>query len=107
MSSEWTIQRLEELRGSPVYDREGEKIGKVEEIFYDLQTGEPEWLGLGAGFFGTKRVLVPVAGAETHDDGVLVRYGKEQVKDSPYIDSDEISPQLESELYHYYGLETA
>jgi sporulation protein YlmC with PRC-barrel domain len=30
-----TRVRLDEMRGAPVYDNDGDKIGKVEEIFYD------------------------------------------------------------------------
>lgn len=100
-----TIERLGELHGSPVYDSADAKIGKVEEIYYDMQTRVPEWLGLGTGFFGTKRVLVPIAGADVREDGVHVRYTKEHVKDSPDIDSEEISPGLESSLYEYYRLD--
>jgi len=104
MRDQWTIERLGELRGSPVYDSAGEKIGKVEEIFYDMQTGQPEWIGLGTGFFGTKRVLVPVEGAQMRDDGLSVPYAKDVVKDSPDIDADDISPAAESSLYSYYRL---
>jgi uncharacterized protein (TIGR02271 family) len=104
MREQWTTGRLGELRGAPVYDSAGDKIGKVDEVFYDTETGQPEWIGLGTGFFGTKRVLVPVTGATTSDDGVVVAYAKDLVKDSPDVDSDEISPTLESSLYRYYGL---
>ena len=102
---EMTIDRLAEMRGAPVYDNAGEKIGSVEEIFYDEQTNQPEWIGIGTGFFGTKRVLVPIEGADTSGDGVRVAYDKERVKDSPDIDSDEISEDTERELYSYYGLQ--
>jgi len=104
-----TVQnvRLDELRGAPVYDRNGEKIGDVEEIFYDHESRKPEWIGIGTGFFGTKRVLVPVQGASTYDDGISVGYDKDQVKDSPDIDSDDISSETEQELYMYYGLGSA
>ena len=50
MRDQWTIERLGELRGSPVYDSAGEKIGKVEEIYYDMETRQPEWLGIGTGY---------------------------------------------------------
>jgi len=96
--------RLDEMRGAPVYDIDGEKIGKVEEIYYDQQTRVPEWIGIGTGFFGTKRVLVPVKGAAVQDDGLIVAYPKDQVKDSPDIDEEEISQQSEAELASYYGL---
>jgi uncharacterized protein (TIGR02271 family) len=96
--------RLDELRGAPVFDRSGDKIGNVEEIFYDHGTSKAEWIGIGTGFFGTKRVLVPVQGASSYEDGISVPYDKDQVKDSPDIDSDDISGQTEQELYSYYGL---
>ena len=96
--------RLDEMRGAPVYDRDGDKIGKVEEIFYDHDTHVPEWIGIGTGFFGTKRVLVPVQGAQQSEDGLRVAYTKEHVKDGPDIDSDDISQQQEAELAAFYGL---
>lgn len=96
--------RLDEMRGAPVYDKDGDKIGKVEEIFYDQQTHVPEWIGIGTGMFGTKRVLVPVKGAQVTDDGLSLDYSKQQVKDSPDIDEDEISQECEAELAAYYGL---
>jgi uncharacterized protein (TIGR02271 family) len=96
--------RLDEMRGAPVYDNNGDKIGKVEEIYYDQQTRVPEWIGIGTGFFGTKRVLVPVKGAATHDDGLMVPYSKDQVNDSPDIDAEEISQETEAELAAFYGL---
>jgi uncharacterized protein (TIGR02271 family) len=105
MYEQLTVDRLSQLRGADVYDSAGEKIGTVEEIFYDDETNRPEWIGIGTGFFGTKRVLVPVQGANATDEGVTVRYAKETVKDAPDIDSDEIGQETEQELYAYYGLD--
>ena len=101
---ELTMDQLEQMQGEPVYSSEGEKIGKVEEVFYDEQTNKPEWIGIGTGFLGTKRVFVPIEGASTGEDGITVPYPKDQVKDSPDIDGDEISQETEAELYSYYGL---
>ncbi len=104
MQKEMSRIRLDEMRGSPVCDSAGEKIGTVEEIFYDQQTRVPEWIGVGTGFFGTKRVLVPVKGAQVTEEGLIVGYSKEQVKGSPDIDEDEISQQCEADLAAHYGL---
>ena len=105
MQNEMTLDRLSEVRGLPVYDSQNDKIGNVEEIFYDEGTDQPEWIGIGTGFFGTKRVLVPVQGARLDNDGYYVNYTKAQVKDAPDVDSDEISQDLERELYSYYGID--
>jgi uncharacterized protein (TIGR02271 family) len=104
MPDTMTLERINEARGAPVYDAEREEIGSVEEIFYDHQTGRPEWVGIGTGFFGTKRVLVPLESADLSGDGLRVPYTKDHVKDSPNIDSDEISSETEQELYAYYRL---
>lgn len=104
MHDEMRLERFEELRGSPVFDAEGDKIGEVEEIFYDDRTDRPEWIGIGTGFLGTKRVLVPVEGTRVESRGVHVPHDKEHVKDSPDVDADEIPEALEAELYAYYGL---
>ena len=98
------MNELQQLQGSPVVSQSGDQIGKVEEIFYDVDGGRPEWIGLGTGFFGTKRVLVPVQGAQIQGDGVQVPYEKDHVKGAPDIDDDEISHETERELYAHYGL---
>jgi uncharacterized protein (TIGR02271 family) len=102
--SKMQMDQLQQLRGAPVVDSTGEQIGKVEEVFYDVGGGQPEWIGLGTGFFSTKRVLVPVQGAEIQDDSVQVPYDKDHVKGAPDVDSDEIGHDTERELYAYYGL---
>lgn len=104
MPDRMTIDRIQEAHGAGVYDSQGKKIGAVEEIFYDTQNNRPEWVGIGTGFFGTKRVLVPLHSAELRSDGLYVPYSKDHVKDSPDIDSDEISEQTEHDLYAYYDL---
>jgi stress response protein YsnF len=104
LQSTITAEQILELRGTPVYASDGAKLGHVEEVFVDVDTEAPEWIGIGTGFFGTKRVLVPAAGASLDPDAVTVPYAKDQVKDSPDIDSDEISQETERELYSYYGL---
>jgi uncharacterized protein (TIGR02271 family) len=98
------MDQLQELQGAPVYDVSGDQIGKIEEIFVDLDSGQPEWIGLGTGFFGTKRVLVPVQGAQADSDGLTVPYEKDHVKGSPDLDEDQISPETERDLYAYYRL---
>lgn len=104
MQDSMSMESVSNLRGAPVYDSAGERIGSVEEIFYDQETGRPEWIGIGTGFLGTKRVLVPVEGASTSEDGVTVPYPKEQVKDSPDVDDETIAQETEAELYQWYGL---
>lgn len=102
-----TLDDLQRAEGAPVYDAAGERIGRVEEIFYDDATNRPEWIGIGTGFLGTKRVLVPAEGATLAEDGLRVPYAKEHVKGSPDVDGDELSPAVERELTDHYELGAA
>src|SRR3954468_9709330 len=101
---EMSSVRLDELQGETVYDDAGEKIGSVEEIFYDPATRRPEWVGIGTGLLATKRVLVPVEGSRITDDGLMVAYPKDHVKAGPDIDEDELTAEHEQQLIAHYGL---
>jgi uncharacterized protein (TIGR02271 family) len=91
--------------GQNVYDESGEKIGSAAEVYLDDETGQPEWVTVRTGLFGTKESFVPIRNADLTDDGVRVPVSKTQVKDAPKIDTDgHLSPQEEQELYRYYGL---
>jgi len=103
-----TMQKndLLQFRGEDLHDANGEKIGRLEEIYLDAQTGEPEWALVNTGMFGTKSSFVPLQGAGQDGDTLQVPYDKAQVKDAPKVDSDgELSQSQESELYAHYGLD--
>ena len=40
-------------------DRDGDKIGNIDAIYLDDETGEPEWALVNTGLFGTKSSFVP------------------------------------------------
>jgi uncharacterized protein (TIGR02271 family) len=91
--------------GQDVYDESGDKIGSAAEVYLDDETGQPEWVTVRTGLFGTKESFVPLRDANLTDDGVRVPVSKSQVKDAPKVDTDgHLSPQEEEELYRYYGL---
>jgi uncharacterized protein (TIGR02271 family) len=93
-------------RGQNMVDSDGDKIGKIEEIYLDAETDEPEWALVSTGLFGGKQSFVPVRDAASTGDGVRVAFDKATVKDAPKIDPDgRLSPEEESELYRYYGRE--
>jgi uncharacterized protein (TIGR02271 family) len=99
-----TLEQLRQMEGQSVIAQDGEQIGRIDEIFVDHETREPEWLGIGTGFLRTKRVVVPLAGAEVEDDVIRIPYSSEIVKSSPDVDDDQIPQEVEAELYSYYGV---
>jgi uncharacterized protein (TIGR02271 family) len=97
--------RVLQFRGQDVHDRDGDKIGSIEEIYLDTDTDRPEWALVHTGLFGTKSTFVPLRDATEADGTLRVPYEKAHIKDAPKIDSDgELSEREESELYRYYDL---
>ena len=98
-------ETLDRVIGKDVYDEAGQKIGSAGEVYLDDETGQPEWVTVRTGMFGTKETFVPIRDANLTDDGLRVPVSKDRVKDAPKIDTDgHLSPQEEQELYRYYGL---
>jgi uncharacterized protein (TIGR02271 family) len=96
---------LDRVIGADVYDADGTKIGTASEVFLDDQSGNPEWVTVKTGLFGTKETFVPIREADLTGDGLRVPVSKAQVKDAPKIDTEgHLSPQEEEELYRYYGV---
>src|SRR5215211_5268874 len=50
-------------RGLEAIDRDGDKLGKIKEIFLDNDTDEPEWAVVGIGMLGRKVRFLPLQGA--------------------------------------------
>ena len=90
-------------KGGNVIGTDGGKIGSIGQLYADDDTGEPTWVTVKTGLFGTSQSFVPVEGARTQDDDLVVPYTKEHVKDAPRVDVDgHLTPEEEDRLYAYY-----
>jgi uncharacterized protein (TIGR02271 family) len=97
---------LANLSGTTVYSSDGQKIGSAGQAYLDDHSGEPEWVTVNTGLFGTKESFVPLRDAELTSDGLTVAYSKDQVKDAPNVDPDNghIDEQEEQRLFQHYQL---
>ena len=102
-----TEEILERYSGYEVYDRDGEKIGKVDELFLD-ENDQPEYLGVKMGFLGLEGTgLIPWEAAWVNEGErrIEVSTDKETVKNGPsYGDDEEITPEYEERIRSHYGL---
>ena len=93
------------FRGRTMLDRDGDKIGKIDDVYEDKQTGRPEWALVNTGLFGTKKTFVPLHDAQPTGEDVRVPLEKGHVKDAPSIDADgELSESEERQLYTHYDV---
>src|ERR1700712_589300 len=92
-------------RGRTMTGSDGEKIGKISEIYEDPETGKPEWATVSSGLFGTKSNFVPLAGSSSDGEDVRASVNKDQVKDAPGVESDgDLSEPEERRLFEHYGV---
>ena len=92
-------------QGRNVVGSDGEKIGKISEIYEDPDTGKPEWATVSSGLFGTKSNFVPLAGASPDGEDVRAQVTKDQVKDAPGVENDgDLSEAEERRLFEHYGV---
>jgi len=100
-----TQSDLQQLDGADVYATDGGKIGSAGQVYLDNETGNPEWVTVKTGLFGTKESFVPLDNAKLTGDRLEIPFDKDRVKGAPQIDTDgELSPSDEDQLYTYYGI---
>src|SRR3954454_20469144 len=93
------------LTGAPVQGGNGEKLGKVDTVYFDKNTDAPAWAAVTTDRFGGYVALVPLAQADWDAATLSVPFDMQALKAAPHHDPDAaISPDDEDELYRHYGL---
>ena len=97
---------IQNVIGQDAYGSDGEKIGRVGQVFLDDETGRPEFATVNTGFFGSSESYVPIADATTDGDGLRVPFTKDKVKGAPNVAAEggHLEKSEERELYDYYGM---
>jgi hypothetical protein len=102
-----THRDLAEWRGRDLNDANGERIGRLEDVYFDIDTDEPQFGTVKqGGLFGRHLTFVPLIGAAVGPDNLQVATTVEQVKSAPNIalEGDQLTAEDESALYHHYQL---
>jgi len=101
-----SIDTVQSWQGRTMVDPAGDKLGTIDAIYLDDETGQPEWATVTRGLFTAKTTFVPLAQAHAMGDSVQVPYDKQQVTDAPSMEADgSLSQDEEAELYRHYGLD--
>lgn len=92
--------------GKVIVDRDGERIGKLHDVYVDVETDQPQFGTVKEGFIGRHLTFVPLVGVEVGPDELRASVLKEQVKSAPDLDlhGQEMSQADESALYHHFQL---
>ncbi|MGD0883119.1 MAG: PRC-barrel domain-containing protein [Acidimicrobiales bacterium] len=101
--SRWNVS---DWHGKLLIDLDGEKIGKLQDVYVDVETDEPQFATVKEGFIGRHLTFVPLAGVQIGPDDLQVQVTKEQVRTAPDIEmhGGELSQADESTLYHHFEM---
>ena len=90
--------------GSTAYDGSGAKIGTVEHFFVDDRTGQPTWVAISTGLFGTRVSLVPLRDCTWDGNALTIPFDKTALKTAPQHEpGTALSPSDEDDLHRHYG----
>jgi PRC-barrel domain len=86
-------------------DAEGNRIGKISQVYLDDKTGQPLWALVETGLFGTRQSLAPIHGSRSDGELIVLAVSKDQVKDAPNIDPGAQLGETEQDALrqHYSG----
>src|SRR2546430_10341146 len=103
-------RELEDVRrcvGVELFDSNGERIGKVQDVYLNEATGRPEWLRVAVGLMGVRSTLVPLQRLEDDKGKLTICHEKKFVLAAPVYREPcgSLPPADEARLYEYYGLQ--
>jgi hypothetical protein len=90
-------------RGRTVRDPHGDKVGKLGDVYLDEATDQPAYAGVHTGLFGLSESIVPLGALREDEDGLVVGYDADVIRDAPKIDPDDVlAPEEEERLARHY-----
>ena len=101
----------QEVEGTAVYNAAGEKLGSIDDLMIDKQSGQVRYAVLEFGGFlgmGTDRYPLPwsMLKYDTSQDGYLVPLDKATLENAPRYpasDAPEYTDEYGRKVYNYYG----
>jgi len=99
---------LQSIAGNTMTGQDGQKIGKIVDVYESTQDADGTFVTVHTGMFGGKASFVPLSKASMQGKDIVVPYDKALVKDAPRVEADqELTSAEEERLYQHYSLQRA
>jgi sporulation protein YlmC with PRC-barrel domain len=104
-----TIERADKIIGREVRNNSDQKIGKVDDLVVDLESGRVIYAVVSAGGFlgvGDRSVAVPTAAFTEQGKQLRLDIDKQKLMEAPEIskdDKDQLSPTFASKVSKFFG----
>jgi len=98
-------RNIQDLLNATAFDAQGEKLGKINNLFVDDKTGQPTFIEVNHGLFGMSSSLVPLRGHRLNGDELKLAFDKDLIKDAPDIDfENQLTAADQDTIYEHYHL---
>jgi hypothetical protein len=98
-----SVEHIDDWRGQEVVDADGEKLGKLADVYYLAGSDDAVFATVTSGLLGRKHHVVPLQGASLSRDYVRVNYRKDDVARAPDA-GDALGDEDVQQLAGFYGL---
>jgi hypothetical protein len=100
------IERIEDWVGQAVVDREDEKVGKLQDVYFGQGTRDAVAAAVKTGVLGRKLHVVSLTGATVARDHVKLAFTRDEVKRAPQAEADEdLSEAHRNQLRDHFDLQ--
>jgi hypothetical protein len=101
--SQWNVA---DWQGKLLIDCDGEKLGRLQDVYVDVENDEPQFATVKEGLIGRHLTFVPLRGIQIGPDALALPIAKRDMRSAPNIalQGGELSQEDESSLYHHYEL---
>lgn len=111
LGAEWEVEpEYKDVRGFETFDRDGNDIGKVQDLLVDADTNSINYALVGRGWlsslFGEKNIIVPLRkmDIDSEDKSIHLDIVRDDLKNFPDYNTIE-DPDLKDKVDRYWGTE--
>ena len=99
------LNRIEDLANATAYDVNGDKVGSVQDVYVNDTSGQPDFISVNHGLFGTGTSIVPLRGHRLRDGDLHLAFPKDRIEDAPDLDDNgHLTTNDQDALYRHYAL---
>ncbi|NYH79192.1 hypothetical protein FHR84_002526 [Actinopolyspora biskrensis] len=101
------VPHAQDLLGIQVRDQDGERIGRVGDVYVDDTSHRADWVTVRSGPLGMRENFAPLHGAVLSRGHLLLVFSKRQVRTAPNVDVEHghLSNRDGRRLYEHYGVD--
>ncbi|MFN2452179.1 MAG: PRC and DUF2382 domain-containing protein [Candidatus Dormibacteria bacterium] len=94
----------EQWEGRTIVGSDGQRVGRISQVYLDHETGAPTWGSVHTGLFGAGLAFVPLQGGHWQGETYAMPFPAQLCKTAPHFNEDqELTHADQRRLFEHYG----